>query len=151
MKILIDADACPVTNIAINIGKKYNIPVILVMDTSHWIMDDYAESIIVDKERDSADFAILNKTNSGDIVITQDYGLASMILAKNAYAINQNGMNYTDDNIDRFLMERHINKKARDAGQRIRGMRKRETEDDENFKYRFEKLINSILNENNNN
>ena len=56
--------------------------------------------------------------NEGDIVVSQDYGVAAMALGKGAYGIHPSGKWYTDENIDQMLMERHLNKKARRSSKR---------------------------------
>ena len=145
MKILIDADGCPVVDITIKIGKDYNIPITIMCDTSHIINKTGVETIVLSKGSDSVDFALVNKVNKGDIIVTQDYGLAAMVLSKGGYPINQNGMIYTDENIDQLLFTRHISKKIRNSGQRTKGPRKRTKEDDIKFKnsliYLIEKTI----------
>lgn len=143
MKILVDADACPVRKIIIKVAKEYKIPVMLYVDTSHVMKDDYAQIITVDKSRDSVDIALVNKVLKGDVVITQDYGLASMILPKGATVINQNGFIYSDENIDKLLFERHIGQKIRRAGGKTQGPRKRKQEDD----IKFEELLRSVVSE----
>ena len=144
MKILIDADGCPVVDITLHIGQKYNIKTIIMCDTSHIINKIGVETIVLSKGSDSVDFALVNKVNKGDIIVTQDYGLAAMVLSKGGYPINQNGMVYTNENIDQLLFTRHISKKIRNAGQRTKGPRKRTKEDDIKFKdsliYLIEKL-----------
>ena len=141
MKILIDADGCPVVRIAIDIAKKNNIPVTLICDTAHEFSDDYAQVIIVDKGADSADFRLANLANANDIVITQDYGLAAMCLSKRAVVINQNGLIYTNDNIDSLLLSRHIAKKIRNSGGRLKGPSKRTRQQDREF----EKCLISLI------
>jgi uncharacterized protein YaiI (UPF0178 family) len=141
MRILVDADACPVKNIIVRIAKEYNIPVIMFVDTSHIINDGYSEVKTVDKSRDSVDIALINKVLSGDIVVTQDFGVAAMALPKGAKAINQNGLIYSDDNIDRLLFERHIGQKVRRHGGRTSGPAKRTEEDNLRFEMMFKSLI----------
>ena len=145
MKILIDADGCPVVDITVKIGIDYNIPITIMCDTSHIINKTGVETIVLSKGSDSVDFALVNKVNKGDIIVTQDYGLAAMVLSKGGYPINQNGMVYTDENIDQLLFTRHISKKIRNSGQRTKGPRKRTKEDDIKFKnsliYLIEKTI----------
>ena len=145
MKILIDADGCPVVDITVKIGIDYNIPITIMCDTSHIINKTGVETIVLSKGSDSVDFALVNKVNKGDIIVTQDYGLAAMVLSKGGYPINQNGMVYTNENIDQLLFTRHISKKIRNAGQRTKGPRKRTKEDDIKFKnsliYLIEKTI----------
>ena len=143
MQILIDADACPVIQIAEKVAIKYNIPVILICDTNHILNSDYSEVIVVSAGADAVDYRLINICHKGDIVITQDYGVAAMALAKGAYSIHQSGRWYTNENIDQMLMERHINKKARrtSAKNHIKGPRKRTEEDDKRFAESFEKIV----------
>lgn len=99
--------------------------------------------IVVGSGADAVDYKLISICNKGDIVVSQDYGVAAMALGKGAYAIHQSGKWYTNDNIDRMLMERHLNKKARrESGKNhIKGPKKRTSEDDEHFSESFEKLI----------
>ena len=102
MKILIDADGCPVVNITVNLGRKYNINTIIMCDTSHIFNKEGAKTMVFSKGADSVDFALINYLEKEDVVITQDYGLAAMAMNKASYVINQNGMIYNDENIDKI-------------------------------------------------
>jgi len=141
-KFLVDADACPVKEIILRLAKRRNIPVTMVIDTSHELDDGYSTVITVDKGADSADYAITGMVKHDDIVVTQDYGLAAMILAKGASAIDQNGMVYTADNIDSLLARRYIGQKIRRGGGRTKGPKKRTREDDERFETAFSRMLN---------
>ena len=141
MKVLIDADACPVTNIAVSICRQQNVPCILVCDTAHQMQRDGAETIIIDKGADSADFTLANRVEAGDIVVTQDYGLASMCLAKGGKVIHQDGWEYTQWNIDALLFERHEARKFRASGGRTKGPKKRTNAQDQAFSAAFSKLL----------
>lgn len=146
MRILIDADACPVKEIAVRMAKNSQVPVIMVTDTCHQLEDGYSEVIVVDKARDSADIKLANLMQKGDIVITQDYGVAAMALGKGAAALNQSGLIYCEDNMDRLLFERHIKQKIRRAhGVQAVGkagnIKKRTKQDDEAFASALEKLL----------
>ncbi len=143
MKIFVDADACPVVDIVEDIATKYNIPVTLLCDTNHVLTSDYSEVIVVGAGADAVDYKLISICHRGDIVVTQDYGVAAMTLGKGAFAIHQSGKWYTNENIDQMLMERHLNKKARRASSRnhIKGPRKRTEEDDQRFAESFEKLL----------
>lgn len=125
MRILIDADGCPVVDIALRIAKKRNIECIILCDTSHEFHRENVKTITVSKGADSVDFALVNMLQKGDIAITQDYGLAAMCIAKNAVPISQDGMIYDNDNIDALLLSRHTAKKIRMSGGRLKGNRKR--------------------------
>ena len=143
MKIFVDADACPVVDIVEDIATKYNIPVTLLCDTNHVLTSDYSEVIVVGAGADAVDYKLISICHRGDIVVTQDYGVAAMALGKGAFAIHQSGKWYTNENIDQMLLERHLNKKARRASSRnhIKGPKKRTDEDDQRFAESFEKLL----------
>lgn len=141
MKIYIDADGCPVKNIAVNICKKNKIEAIIVADTAHYFKDDYAKVITVPQGSDSADYAIVNMIQENDIVITQDYGLAALVLAKKGRAINQSGLIYTNVNIDYLLASRYLNEQARRQGGRVKGPKKRKNADNAKFIEAFNTML----------
>ena len=143
VQIFVDADACPVVGIVEEIAEKYNIPTTLLCDTNHILYSDYSEVIVVGAGADAVDYKLISICHKGDVVVTQDYGVAAMALGKGAYAIHQSGKWYTNENIDQMLMERHLNKKARRSSHKnhIRGPRKRTEEDDVRFAQSFEKLV----------
>ena len=147
MKILIDADACPVVSIVEHMAEKYGIPVILLCDTNHVLQSEYSEVKVIGAGADAVDFALVGLCQKGDLVGTQDYGVAAMILGKGAYGIHQSGKWYTDENIDRMLMERHISKKIRRSKSKyhLKGPAKRTAEDDVRFEESLERLILKIL------
>ncbi|MHC1749309.1 MAG: YaiI/YqxD family protein [Cellulosilyticaceae bacterium] len=145
MKILIDGDGCPVIDITIGVAKKMGLEVIIFCDTAHMIEKEGATTILIQKGMDAVDFVIANKVQKEDIVVTQDYGLAAMILSKRAAAINQNGFIYTDDNIDQLLFRRHMAKVARKSGDRLKGPKKRKEEDNIKFKESLIKLCESKI------
>lgn len=141
MRIIVDADACPVKNIIVKLAKEHSLEVIMVVDTCHIISDGYSEVRTVDKGADSADIYLINLAARGDIVVTQDYGVASMALGKGCICLNQNGMIYDMTNIDSLLLARHIGKKIRRSGGRINSVPKRTKEDDK----KFEDVLKSII------
>ena len=143
MHIFIDADACPVVGIEEKIAKKYNLHVTLLCDTNHVLYSEYSEGIVVGEGADAVDYKLISICQKGDIVVSQDYGVAAMALGKGAYVIHQSGKWYTNDNIDQMLMERHLNKKARRSSHKnhLKGPRKRTEEDDVRFAQSFERLI----------
>ena len=111
MKLLIDADGCPVTDITIRLCKKFAVPCLILCDTAHEFHRSGAETLVFDKGSDSVDYALVNRVTAGDIVITQDYGLASMCLARGCRVLHQDGWEYTRDNIDALLFVRHESRK----------------------------------------
>ena len=141
MKVLIDADACPVTSIAVSLCQKKNIECILFCDTAHQIQRDGAITIVIDKGADSTDFALVNRVETDDIIVTQDYGLASMCLAKGGRVLHQDGWEYTQRNIDALLFERHEARKFRASGGRTKGPKKRTSAQDQAFSAVFSKLL----------
>lgn len=143
MQIFVDADACPVIDIVEKIAEKYHISTTLLCDTNHMLYSEYSKVIIVGAGADAVDYKLISLCHKGDIVVSQDYGVAAMALSKGAYAIHQSGKWYTDDNIDQMLMERHLNRKARRSSHKnhIKGPSKRTKEDDIRFEQSFEKLV----------
>lgn len=141
MKILIDADGCPVVDITVRIAKENDIECLILCDTSHVFEKDGAMTMTFSKGADSVDFALVNHVLAGDIVITQDYGLAAMCLSRNAVVINQDGMEYTAHNIDSLLLARHTAQKIRSSGGRLRGPKKRSAVQDEEFKAKLASLL----------
>ncbi|WP_238884256.1 YaiI/YqxD family protein [Clostridium sp. YIM B02551] len=145
MRILVDADGCPGRGIIEKLAGEYNIPLFLYCDINHNITLSYGEVVVLDKGYQSVDMYIANKCVRGDLVITQDYGLASLILGKGGIPINPNGMLYTNENIDRLLFERHLSAKARRAGGKTANHRKRTSVDDEMLYKRIEKIIKNVM------
>ena len=143
LHIYVDADACPVVRIVEEVAEKYRIDVTLLCDTNHILSSDYSEVIVVGAGADAVDYKLISICHKGDIVVSQEYGVAAMALGKGAYAIHQSGKWYTNDNIDQMLMERHLNKKARRSSHKnhLKGPKKRTEEDDERFAQSFEKLV----------
>ena len=141
MKILIDADACPVVDIAVKLCKEYALPCILLCDTAHAIHREGAQTLVFDKGSDSVDFALANRVEPGDIVITQDYGLASMCLAKTPHVLHQDGWAYTEYNIQALLWSRHETRKYRASGGRTKGPAKRTRQQDEDFRQALRALL----------
>ncbi|RGS79944.1 YaiI/YqxD family protein [Coprococcus sp. AF21-14LB] len=161
MKIFVDADACPVVRIVEEVAEKYRIDVALLCDTNHILTSDYSEVIVVGAGADAVDYKLISICHKGDIVVSQDYGVAAMALGKGAYAIHQSGKWYTNENIDQMLMERHLNKKARRGSHKnhLKGRtmsgghqlcadrsgsadpKKRTEEDDKRFAQSFEKMV----------
>ena len=141
--IFVDADACPVVRQIEAAARKYQLPLTLVCDENHLLQSEYAVVRHVAAAADAVDIALMNLCKRGDIVITQDYGVAAMALGKGAYAMHHTGRRYTDDNIELMLMERHLARKARRASGKhhLRGPSKF-TEDD---RRRFEAALEAMI------
>jgi len=129
MKIIIDGDACPGISIIEKIAKSYEVSVIIYCDIHHFIQSDYSEVKIVDSGFQSVDMYVMNETKEGDIVVSQDYGVAAICLSKKAKVINPKGFIYDEKNIDRLLEERHISQKIRRGGGKTFNAKKRTEED----------------------
>ena len=96
MRILIDGDGFPNISEIVNLAEKYNVLVIIYVDTSHLIESSYAKVITVDKSDNSVDLFIQNEVKRNDLVLTQDYGVALISLFKGAKTINQYGYFYKE-------------------------------------------------------
>lgn len=141
MKIFIDGDGCPVVRLTEDLARKYKLDLILVLDYSHIHEPSYGRLVQVDVHSDSADFYILGLIGPGDILVTQDYGLAAMALSKSALPISPMGDLFTDGNIDQLLNRRHIHRELRKSKVYHGKNKKRRPEDDLIFKEKLESLI----------
>ncbi|MHC1746547.1 MAG: DUF188 domain-containing protein [Negativicutes bacterium] len=141
MKILVDADACPkmVLQICCELGKKYDIAVWTVASFNHNIQSDH--HITVESDSQAADIKVMNLSEAGDIIITQDWGLAAMVLGKHAKCLSAAGREYRSGQMEFLLEERNIKAKLRRSGGRTKGPRKRTGEDDRRFAASLEKLL----------
>lgn len=146
MKIIVDADASPVLNIVVELAKKYQVDLLIVSDLNHMIQTDYGHIKTVDTGLDQADHEIMSQTNKGDLVVTQDYGLASLVLLKSADVIHQNGWFYTHENIDMLLMKRQLSQKMRKKSKRYAYIPKRTKENDQAFSIALESWIKKSIN-----
>lgn len=147
MRVWVDADACPVVAQVERAAKGRDLPVTLLCDTNHVLSSDYSQVVVVGAGADAVDFELVNRCGKGDLVVTQDYGVAAMALGKGAWAIHQSGKWYTQENIGGLLMDRHLAQKARRAhGKRhLRGPKKRTPEDDARFAASLERLLDAAL------
>lgn len=144
MKILIDADGSPVRKIVVRLAKKYQIRLLIISNVNHDIDEDYGDHIMVDSGFDQADHEIIKHLEKGDLVITQDYGLASLVLAKKGLALHQNGWFYRDETIDALLQKRYFNQQMRKIKKRPPHIPKRSVEDNIKFEKALENYLKSL-------
>lgn len=150
MRILIDADGCPVVDAAIALAQEFQLECIILCDTAHCFNKEGARTVVLSQGADSVDFALVNMVKAGDIVVTQDYGLAAMCLARKSRPIHQNGMVYHEGNIDGLLASRHTAQKIRRGGGRTKGPSRRTKEQDAQFICQLRNLITEVLAEEHN-
>ena len=145
-RVYVDADACPVVRIIERLAKERGVPVTLLCDTNHVLSSDYSEVKVIGAGADAVDLALVNLCGRGDVVVTQDYGVAAMALGKGAYAIHQSSRLYTQENIDQLLFERHLAKKARSGKGKhhLKGPSKRTAGDDKRFEDAFSRLLEQL-------
>lgn len=142
MRIYVDADACPVKDVIVEVAESFNLDVIMISSLSHYgSFIDGVEHIFVDNIPQAADIAIINRIEIGDIVITQDYGLASLVLKKGCYALHHTGKRYTSENIDHLLFKRHLAQKVRRSGGKTQGPKAFTKNDRESFRQALTKLV----------
>lgn len=142
MRIFVDGDGSPVKLETVKIANKFGIPVTIVTSVDHYTTKDYgAEMVYVDKGSDLADYKIVALTQAGDIVITQDYGLASLLLAKQVTVLHHLGTQYTSENIDQLLEQRFFSSKLRKAGHHTKGPKAYTEQDRLNFSRQLEELL----------
>lgn len=135
MRIIIDGDGCPqgVKKTCEEAANHFNIDLATVVDMAHYISSNYTV-ITVEKGRDAVDYKIIEILKKEDIVVTQDYGLASLAMNKAKCVIHTNGFIFTEKNIENLLQTRYIGQKMRKAGKRTKGPKKRTNNQDEKFK-----------------
>ena len=141
-KIIVDGDACPFKNDIMNLADKYEKELYIVFSTSHISnYPDQVKTVMVDNQKEAADLAVVNLAKAEDIVITQDYGLAAMVLAKKARVLVNRGLVADGQNIDQLLAFRHISAKNRKNRVRMKGPSKLTEEDRKNFLTQLQKMI----------
>ena len=141
MKMLIDADGCPVVDLTVRLAREFGVKCLILCDTAHVFQKEGAETLTVSKGADSVDFALVNRVEPGDIAVTQDYGLAAMCLAKRALPLSQDGLLYTEENIGALLQSRYAAQKIRRSGGRLKGPKKRTSEQDAAFERTLRRLL----------
>lgn len=145
MQLFIDGDASPVKDDVINLAEVYGLNVRIVTSVDHYTTRQYPTFVsmtYVDKGQDMADFKIVSLMTKGDILVTQDYGLASLVLTK-ARVLHHTGWEYTSHNIDQLLASRYHSSQLRKAGHRTKGPRPYSQDQREAFK----RLLNTIIKE----
>lgn len=143
-RVLIDADGCPVVDITVAIANTYGAECLILCDTSHSFEKEGARTMVFSKGPDSVDFALVNIVRKGDVVVTQDYGLAAMCLAREARVLNQDGIEYTDNNIDALLLARHTASRIRNGGGRLKGPKKRTVDQDKAFESALSRFFQEV-------
>ncbi|ALN77974.1 MULTISPECIES: YaiI/YqxD family protein [Staphylococcus] len=121
MRILIDGDACPVVDSIIELTIGTGIFVYIFRSYAHYSNRDYPSHVqlkYIDGGRDAVDFAIIKSMQVHDLIVTQDYGLASIALQKSKYVMHHLGYFYTDDNIDQLLTQRFYSQQERRKSRR---------------------------------
>ena len=141
MKLLIDADGCPVVDLTVRLAREFGVKCLILCDTAHVFQKEGAETLTVSKGADSVDFALVNRVEPGDIAVTQDYGLAAMCLAKRALPLSQDGLLYTEEKIGALLQSRYAAQKIRRSGGRLKGPKKRTSEQDAAFERTLRRLL----------
>lgn len=147
MKILIDADASPVKNEIIQLAEQFQLDVVLVSSIAHYSFEkhpSFVQIVYVEKGADRADFKIVQLAEKGDIIVTQDYGLASLLLPKGCRVVHHMGYEYTRENIDHLLQSRHFSALQRKSGGRTKGPKPFKDENRQQFIRFFTELLNNF-------
>lgn len=144
MKIIVDADACPksVLQICMRVAEEYTIPVWTVASFNHRIISNH--HIVVGDSSQEADIRVMNLAEAGDVAVTQDWGLAAMLLSKGVKCINPIGREFDSLTIDFLLEEREAKAKFRRSGGRTKGPKKRLPEHDQKFEACLRRILSQI-------
>jgi uncharacterized protein YaiI (UPF0178 family) len=141
MKVLVDADACPkaVLTMCLEMGKKHHIPVWTVASFNHNIKSDH--HIVVGDASQEADIKLLNLSEANDVVVTQDWGLAAMLLGRGVFCLSPDGWEFQSGNIEFLLEVREAKAKHRRGGGKTKGPKKRSVSDDNRFAEKLSELL----------
>ncbi len=148
MRFVIDGDGSPVKEEIIQLGQEFAIPVLIVTSVDHYTTKEYpdfVEFIYVDKGADRADYQIVKEIEPGDILITQDYGLASLVLPKKARVFHHSGKEYLLETIDYLLNQRYLGAQMRKAGKRTKGPKAFTNEDRTHFYEIIHRIVEETL------
>lgn len=143
MKVLVDADSCPVLDVVRQVCERAGVPVVTVASYRHQITGE--GHITVGPEPEAADLAIINRTERGDIVITRDYGLAALVLARGAHALNHWGHRFRDEEMDSRLAQAALNERLRRTGRRVHTPHRRTHERGVPFAVALRTLLQEVL------
>jgi len=142
VRIVVDADACPVKREIADTARLFGVPALLVASYDHELAGEPGVEVRqVERGRDAVDLYISNLVRPGDIVVTQDFGLAALALAKGATALSNRGQLYRNETIDFLMASRHDQAKARRSGGRTKGPRAMTRED----RIRFQQMLTKLL------
>lgn len=153
MRLLIDGDACPDRKEVIELALHYGVEVLLFVDFSHIIEDERIQIVMCEVGKDSVDQMILSYIQEGDLLISQDYGLASLALLKNVVVLHVTGKRISEDNINNLLTSRYLGHLSRKQNKHVKGPKKRDYKTSQIFLRELEKLLieNKINEENKSN
>ncbi|WCK53456.1 YaiI/YqxD family protein [Aneurinibacillus sp. Ricciae_BoGa-3] len=146
IEIWVDADSCPVKQDILAVAEAHNTVVHFVASYAHSLSIHHpqARTYAVDSEFQSADMFIINHVKPDNLVITDDYGLASLALEKRCLAIGTRGKEYTNENISLLLMSRHVSAEIARAGGRRRGPGPLRKEEIARFRQVLQKLLHRL-------
>ncbi|MFC0216304.1 YaiI/YqxD family protein [Paenibacillus chartarius] len=141
-RIFVDADACPVKSEIVGAGRSHSREVVMVASHDHRLeQQDGVRVVQVDRSDQSVDLYIANQIRRGDILVTQDFGLAALALAKGVRCLSNRGQEYSDGNIDYLLDRRNENARRRRGGGRTKGPKALTDEDRKQFLHSLTKLL----------
>jgi hypothetical protein len=142
MVVYLDADGMPFRDVVTDCARRFSVTVVAVTDRAHEIApEEHLVHVTVDSGRDAVDFAIVNRVRKGDVVVTQDLGLASLVLHKGAVVISPRGHLYREKSMDRQLYVRWLHRKIRAAGGKVRGPRRLSHVERDRFRRLLEKTM----------
>lgn len=150
IRIVVDADACPVKDTIVEVAARFGAHVVMVASHNHRIEPAEGVTVVqVDASDQSTDLHIANRLRKRDVLVTQDFGLAAIGLAKGAVALSFRGQRYTAETIEYLLAHRHALSRQRRGGARIKGPRAMTDEDKLRFQHALTKVL-TRLQENHN-
>lgn len=148
LKLLVDADACPVKDEVYVVATRYRIPVALVANARMYVPEGFGvEMVVVGGSPDAADDWIAENASTGDVVVTADIPLASRCLAVGAHVLGTNGRPFTEDSIGSALATRELKSQLREMGLQSGGPRPLTSKDRSRFLSKLDELVQRSLRE----
>jgi uncharacterized protein YaiI (UPF0178 family) len=141
IRIFVDADACPVKQEIVQAGTGFHVDIYFIASYAHQSESHSGNWIYVDSFKDQVDFYIYKHVRKGDIVVTQDMGLASLLVKQGVRVLSPRGTILRDEQMDTILYNRYMSAKLRRNGTYTKGPKAFSAEDRKRFLQELKKIL----------
>ncbi|ARK29342.1 YaiI/YqxD family protein [Halalkalibacter krulwichiae] len=140
--VYVDADACPVKNEIVEVCEQFKVKMVFVSSYSHFLtLPSSVKVVTVDNEKEATDLYLMNHVKKGDVCVTQDHALASILLSKGVETLSPRGLLYNEDTIVQMLDARYLSQKQRRMGGKTKGPKAFQQEDRLKFINQLSKIL----------